>query len=48
MKRAVTKIDNSGRISLPTEYRTFLNVVIGDYVQINDENGKVVITKFTG
>ena len=48
MLKSVSKIDTSGRISFSPKLREFLKVEKGDYITIIEENGKLVIYKFTG
>ena len=46
--KSVTKIDPRGRIALSPKMRKALIVEIGDYVKIEEINGELVISKFTG
>jgi bifunctional DNA-binding transcriptional regulator/antitoxin component of YhaV-PrlF toxin-antitoxin module len=46
--KSVTKIDSRGRIALSPKLRNILKVEIGDYVQIDVVEDKLIISKFTG
>lgn len=43
----VRKIDELGRVVLPTEFRKVLSIGNNDDVNIHIENGKVIIEKHT-
>ena len=42
----VRKVDELGRVVIPKEMRTMLNISNGDPVEINVEGGKVFLTKY--
>ena len=43
----VRNIDELGRIVVPKEIRTKMNIVCGDAIEIYVEDDKIVLTKFT-
>jgi len=43
--KSITKIDSRGRIALSPKIRAELNADIGNYVKIEKEKDKFVITK---
>ena len=43
----VRHIDELGRIVVPKEMRTKMNIVCGDALEIYVEDDKIVLTKFT-
>jgi len=48
LMRSVSKIDARGRIALSPKMRKTLNVEIGNYIAIEEINGELVISRFTG